>query len=543
MEALPKVACLFRGKDRCWTLRRRVPDEIRSVIGKREIWVSYGPVSHTEAHRRHALEMAKLDAIFAEARRRLKLGLSSRTVLAEPAGPIRSRSLPPPVPHDETLEEPTEDTVRKAVLRWFHADERKSEAGDREVMMSADESSVEEVLDLIRVEEAHLSGVDGKRLAQRNVDALMRGFGFGVPKGEVRRLAIAMLQAAYLEGAQRSIQRLRGHSGLVGVNPLFRRVLPLDEAPPAPTPALAANKLPAIVPVQPLLEAFDKDRRPAASTKAKRLRAWGSLRAIVKHDDVARITKADVRALIEARRDAGAVNKTIADDIGLLSALFQWAITQGHLEGENPFARMSPSHRGQTEGRVAFTDDDARTILCASRDRTDYLRWLPWLLAFTGCRLAEAAGAMAEDIRKVDGVWCLDIRERATRRLKTEVSARRTPLHPALIEEGFLAYVHSRPAESHLFDGIPPSGAGSLHGRWVRELGINDPLKAPAHAWRHRMREQLTRVGVTEEVKNAIGGWTHHGGAGARYGKSVALMPAVLLESLKRVPSPAPPNQ
>ena len=68
MQELPKVPCLFREKDRRWTLRRRVPDEIRSIIGKREIWRTYGAMNFEEARRLHSREMAKWDAAFDKAR-------------------------------------------------------------------------------------------------------------------------------------------------------------------------------------------------------------------------------------------------------------------------------------------------------------------------------------------------------------------------------------------------------------------------------------------------------------------------------------------
>lgn len=51
-----------------WTFRVRVPAEIQDQIGKKEIWKSFGDVSHAEAHRLARVESVKADALFAEAR-------------------------------------------------------------------------------------------------------------------------------------------------------------------------------------------------------------------------------------------------------------------------------------------------------------------------------------------------------------------------------------------------------------------------------------------------------------------------------------------
>jgi hypothetical protein len=54
-----------------WTFRVRVPDKLRSVVGKREIWKSLGGVSHAEAARLARIESVRVDSLFAEAERRL----------------------------------------------------------------------------------------------------------------------------------------------------------------------------------------------------------------------------------------------------------------------------------------------------------------------------------------------------------------------------------------------------------------------------------------------------------------------------------------
>ena len=55
-----------------WGLRRHVPDVLRPIIGKWEIWRSYRTDSYEEAKQRHYGEMAKVDALFQKARLQLE---------------------------------------------------------------------------------------------------------------------------------------------------------------------------------------------------------------------------------------------------------------------------------------------------------------------------------------------------------------------------------------------------------------------------------------------------------------------------------------
>ena len=63
-----------------WTYRVRVPDELRAIIGKGEIWKSFGAVSHAEAKRLSHIEAVRVDGLFHE--RRAELGRRGNKVEA-----------------------------------------------------------------------------------------------------------------------------------------------------------------------------------------------------------------------------------------------------------------------------------------------------------------------------------------------------------------------------------------------------------------------------------------------------------------------------
>jgi integrase len=117
-----------------------------------------------------------------------------------------------------------------------------------------------------------------------------------------------------------------------------------------------------------------------------------------------------------------------------------------------------------------------------------------------------------------------------------------------LIEEGFLRYVEKLPAGSPLFPDLSKGfygGRGETatkrHGRWVRALGITDPSKAPAHSWRHRMKDALRFLRVPPEAADALLGHDNPTNAGAGYGAGWRGRPDELAKELAKVSSPIVP--
>lgn len=78
--------------------------------------------------------------------------------------------------------------------------------------------------------------------------------------------------------------------------------------------------------------------------------------------------------------------------------------------------------------------------------------WLPLLALFTGARLAELAGLQASNVahNKIIGATTVAIISdaKAGKQLKTKQSERAVPVHPQLIDFGFLNYVTAR-AKAH----------------------------------------------------------------------------------------------
>ncbi len=98
------------------------------------------------------------------------------------------------------------------------------------------------------------------------------------------------------------------------------------------------------------------------------------------------------------------------------------------------------------------------------------------------------------------------------------------------------------PKGSALFPDMTPDRFGrcggnatKIIGRWVREQGIANPRKAPAHSWRHRFKDVCRNAGVERSVHDAL---TGHSSAdvGDKYGLGYSLH--VLAAAIAKLPSP-----
>ncbi len=70
--------------------------------------------------------------------------------------------------------------------------------------------------------------------------------------------------------------------------------------------------------------------------------------------------------------------------------------------------------------------------------------WIPLIGLFTGVRLGEICQLHISDIKKSSGVWFFDINsDSEDKKLKNLSSKRQIPIHPVLIDLGFLDLIKS----------------------------------------------------------------------------------------------------
>jgi integrase len=378
----------------------------------------------------------------------------------------------------------------------------------------------------------------------REVRSLLTAHGFSDDAETVRLVAMSVTDARF---AAESVGLMR--AGLDWSPAPYATRYPSEVPTPTPPPA-AASPSPEVLTFEALHAAYSRENPKPEKTRDKRRGAFRHLAKSAGHDDARRIGKPEVRAFKAARQADGVHANTINDALATLRPIWRWAADNEILPaGANPFAGMAVSAPRGPPTRVPYSADDAALVLKAARLERGFLRWAPWLLALTGCRLEEACGALKEDVRKERDVWCLVLHSgRAGRDLKTADAQRMVPLHPALIGEGFLAYVMALPAGAALFPDVPPgsyarrgSNGTRRLGRWVRGLGIKDKRVAPAHSWRHWLKDALRFAEVPLEAADAIFGHVNRTNAGSGYGDGWRGRPDMLAPHIAKVLSPIPP--
>jgi hypothetical protein len=117
----------------------------------------------------------------------------------------------------------------------------------------------------------------------------------------------------------------------------------------------------------------------------------------------------------------------------------------------------------------------------------------------------------SEDIIELENIWCMKLDPDAGS-LKTSGSERIIPLHPALIENGFLKFV-AEIKSGPLFASLSPDKFGKrggngtkVIGRFVRQLGLTDTRLSPSHSWRHRIKTSGRKYGLAQDILDAITG-------------------------------------
>ena len=546
-----------------WRFRRRVPDNLRQIVGKRE-WTDTLPARNRAEAERLAIPL---------------IDQTNRIIQLASAGNW------PPVADDtidvlsfgwwRLFQLERSRQIRKAdgsfawpngrarlddieLKDWALASEDDLSRSVRQFLTGSREWPHPQAPDEIRDRtEAFLR--DLKRSAQlvRNADAMAR---------LMRQCRVLHHQAAggYLgDGADRNQATWRILDMIENLEIDPRKLIAAIEGrsnlPPTGAPAAC---LPVVAtPLLPLPFADSEDGKSGlisiwakeANPQPKTVYSWGrimmKLTKFVGFDDVARLTAEQLIGWKdELVNKSNLHSKTIENHLYLLKTLLNYAHRNKKI-ATNPAAEVV--YRPKTDPRdkrVGYSDEQARRILDAARKETEpHLRWLPWLCALTGARLDEIAGADVRDVEKIGDVWVLAIRldhRDDNGAVKTKGSSRKVPLHPALIEEGFLRYHAGLPKTGPLFRSLGTDYFGKQGGiatkrvsRWLHDtVGIpKDRRIAPSHSWRHRFISECRAEEIIDSTRDALVG--HDDGSTARdYGEFYIVK--TLYPALARIKSP-----
>ena len=334
------------------------------------------------------------------------------------------------------------------------------------------------------------------------------------------------------------------HNGAVG-DPLLP---PVDALEPEPVLPLRAGEFAQVAPVGSLKDLIDwwsVERNPPRKTLMEWSRVINRLQAAFPDANPESVTRRDLVQFKDALLAQGLAAKTVKNHVNVLHALWASAITNERVtRADNPAHGIRVSaKRDPATRRLPYSDDDARTILRATRGHTGARRWLMWLLLYTGARLDEICQVTKADVRHdPEGGYYLDIHHGQPgegRHLKNLGSERKVPIHRQVVAEGFIEWTTSRP-DGPLWPDLRPDTFGSrggtaskVLGRWVRSLGIDDSRKV-LHSARHRFKDVCRACEIPKDQHDALTGHSGSGDVGSGYGLGYPL--ATLRRAVNRIP-------
>ena len=208
---------------------------------------------------------------------------------------------------------------------------------------------------------------------------------------------------------------------------------------------------------------------------------------------------------------------TAKKHLALIRAVLQTAADDGLPVPQVVLDRLSgrgiKGSSGTKRQRRHFSGDEAATLIRVSREQSGRAldRWAFPLGLALGCRLEELAGLQKDDISQVDGIPVVRIWPTEERRLKSDSSCREIPIPEALRAEGFLAWVEAQPA-GFLFDEPEPPASDPRRSHYAsirlgkilrNQAGISDKAKV-FHSARHTVAQQLVDAGSEQRLIEQI---------------------------------------
>src|SRR5271166_6379599 len=221
--------------------------------------------------------------------------------------------------------------------------------------------------------------------------------------------------------------------------------------------------------------------------------------------DLEKIDRDSILAFRMALQEQGVMASSVNQELTVLGGLFNWAVDLRYIQF-NPIVRMRvKDRRPKGSKRGIFTNAELQAIFSGNyRDQnrgSDAKFWCPLLMVHQGLRAGEAAQLMGYDVAmSTEGIWTVKVQPLAGRKVvKSENAIRELPIHPKLIDLGFVDYARRHGPDDHLFN-IRRSYRGSMAdfiGRafkaHMRRLGIggNRSLYSLRHQVASIMKQQL----------------------------------------------------
>ena len=256
----------------------------------------------------------------------------------------------------------------------------------------------------------------------------------------------------------------------------------------------------------------------------------------------AEVTIADARKYVNAIQSGSLAIRTKQQRIGSISNLFSIAVRFGLLE-TNAFGEMKiklPKNMKEQNYRP-FSKGELQSIVNDLKNCRDQSRaMIVKTLLVTGARSSDISQLRHTDIKQTSGgIWYLDLVDEPDveypHPLKGGASDERTtPLHPWLINQGFLDMVNSG-AEGYLFGDEDNSKLSSWFKRILIRLGIYERKLTVLHSLRGTWIDLMREARLPQDVRRAVTGHSSRDVQDRTYGEGLEQMPDVLHKEIIKI--------
>lgn len=383
------------------------------------------------------------------------------------------------------------------------------------------------------------------------------------------RLAAQLMARADRERWLLSEARLRGDFGYQPSDPVFSNALkekPLRKS--APT-------------VGGLIEAFKSDRMPGWSPSS--VAAYAPVERVMREvlgsaRELSTLGREDGRRLFDVLRQlpkglgkspklkgmsiAQAIKTDLpklspksinATYLAMMKATFRFAVQEQWMVAD-PLAGLSVVDPvADADKRDPFSLEQLNAIFGSApwSPRDDAPKgkplhyWGPLLALYLGMRRGEIAQLAVDDVIEIDSVPVILVRAGGNRRLKTVNARRMLPVHPEILELGFLDYVQTRRDSEggQLWSGEKPDARGKWGDgfsdwfqRLLKERGV-EGTKLGLHSFRHNFQDRLREAGLHgTALGQELAGRSRGGNTSNNYGSGFPT--AMLREAISKITYP-----
>lgn len=233
--------------------------------------------------------------------------------------------------------------------------------------------------------------------------------------------------------------------------------------------------------------------------------------------------------------DSGLAHSTINKAMTKAKMLLDYALMNDRLTGRNPIERMKltdaeSKRKAFSEAQLVSLMEGLDNVANANQ------RYLVSLGLITGARIGELTQLTPEDIKCVEGHWCIDINEDNGKTVKNKASCRVVPLTDGAYGfnlKEFLEFTASRPKGSPLL-GMQRDTASKWFNETYKIATVGHCENVTFHSLRHSMASTLKAAGVALTDAQGILGHSSQSITFDLYGRGHAI--GRLAEALRVLP-------